>query len=136
MSEASVSTNSSAEEWGADDPMVSVKGVHTTVLGGRPIWTLALHQLLMESNHRAYLEHRLAQVDFIALPLKLRSAGAHFLKDVREGHDVDWANRRVKPNQADRVLAALGLLHMRVKCVIFKVGGDYDTKVSGVSDQQ
>ena len=101
------------------------------VLGGRPVWPWALHQLLTASNRRAYLERCLAQVDFIALPLEPRSAGARFIEDVREGHDVDWANSRVTPDQADCILAALGLLHMRVKCVIFDIGGDYDAEVSG-----
>ena len=76
MLEASVSTNSSPEEWGTDDPVVSVEGVHTTVLGGWPVWPLALHQLLMARDHQVYLEHRLAQVDFIATPLEPQSAGA------------------------------------------------------------
>ena len=89
MLEASVSTNSSVEEWGADDPVVSVEGVHTTVLGGRPVWPLALHQLVIARDHRAYLEHCLAWVDFIALPLEPRSVGAQFFEGVREWHDVD-----------------------------------------------
>ncbi len=59
----------SASVWGADDPLVSVGGVHTTVLGGRPVWPLVLHQLLMAGDRRAYLEWRLAQADFTALPL-------------------------------------------------------------------
>ncbi len=50
------------------------------------------------------------------------------------GAYVDWANSRVTPDQADRILAALGLLHMRVKCVIFVIEGDYDTEVSGACD--
>jgi hypothetical protein len=34
-------------------------------------------------------------------------------------------------DEADRVLAALGLLHMRVKCVIpEEMGGDYQPAVS------
>ena len=70
----------------------------------------------------------------MALPVEPRSAGARFLKDVREGHDVDWVNSRITPDQADHVLAALGLLHMRVKCVIFVIEGDYDTEVSGVCE--
>ena len=124
----------SASAWGADDPLVSVGGVHTMVLGGRSIWLWALHQLLTASNCRAHLERRLAGINFMALPVEPRSAGARFLKDVREGHDVDWANSRVTPDQADCVLAALGLLHMRVKCVIFGIEGDYDTEVSGACD--
>ena len=131
MSEASVSTNSSAEEWGEDDPVVNVEGVHTTVLRGLPVWPLVLHHLVMVSNCRVYLEHCLVQVDFVALPLEPRLVGAQFL---REGCDVDWANCRIMPDQADRILAALGLLYMMVKCMIFNDGGDYDTKVSGASD--
>ena len=129
-----MSTNSSMSAWDADDPLVSVRGVRTTVLGGWPVWPWALHQLLMASNRRAHLERRLAGIDFMALPVEPRSAGAQFLKDVREGHNVLWANSRVTPDQADRVLAALGLLHMRVKCVIFCIEGDYDTEVSGACD--
>ena len=129
-----MSTSSSASVWGADDPLVSVGGVRTMVLGGRPVWLWALHQLLTADDRRAYLERRLVQLDFTALPLGTQSVGAQFLEDVREGHDVDWANSRVTPDQADRILAALGLLHMRVKCVIFDIEGDYDTEVSGACD--
>ena len=129
-----MSTNSSASAWGADDPLVSVGGVHTTVLGGRPVWPWALHQLLTASNHRVHLEHRLAGINFMALPVEPGSAGARFLKDVREEHDVDWANSRFTPDQTNCILAALGLLHMRVKCVIFVIEGVYDTEVSGACD--
>ena len=129
-----MSMNLSASAWGADDPLVSVWGVRTTVLGGHPVWPWALHQMSTATNRRAHLERRLAGIDFMALPVEPRSAGARFLKDVREGHDVDWANSRVTPDQADCVLAALGLLHMRVKCVIFDIEGDYDTEVSGACD--
>ncbi len=129
-----MSTNSSASAWGADDPLVSVWGVRTTVLSGRPVWPWVLHQLLTASNHWAHLERRLAEINFMALQVEPRSAGAWFLKDVREGHDVDWANSRVTPDQADRILAALGLLHKRVKCVIFHIEGDYDTEVSSACD--
>ena len=100
MSEASVSTNSSAEEWGADDIVVSVEGVHTMVLGNWPVWLLVLHLLVTVSNCRVYLEHFLVQVDFIALPLEPQSAGARFLEDVREGRDVDGPitmSRRTRP---------------------------------------
>ena len=84
-----MSTNSSTSAWGSDDPLVSVGGVPTTVLGGRPVWPWALHQLLTASNPRVHLERRLAGINFMALPVEPRSAGAWFLKDVREGHDVD-----------------------------------------------
>ena len=103
-----MSTNLSASAWGADDPLVSVWGVRTTVLGGCSIWPWALHQLLTVSNRQAHLERRLAGINFMALPVEPWSAGARFLKDVREGHDVDWANSHVTPDQANRVLAALG----------------------------
>ena len=129
-----MSTNSSASAWGADDPLVSVGDVCTTVLGGWPVWPWALHQLLMVSNRWAHLEHCLAGIDFMALPVEPQSVGARFLNDVREGHNVDWADSSVTPDQADRILAALGLLHMRVKCVIFCIEGDYDTEVSGACD--
>ena len=72
----------------------------------------------------------------MAMPLEPRSAGAQFLEDVRQGRDVDWVNGHITPDQADCVLAALGLLHMRVKCVIFDIEGDYDTEVSGACDWQ
>ena len=128
MSESSMSVQSSASEWGADDPLVSVKGVHITVLGGYSVWPLALHWLLTAGNRRVYLERRLAHVDFTALPLEPRSAGARFLDDVRAGYE-DWDNSLVTPDEADRVLAALGLLHMMVKCAIFDVGGKYEIEV-------
>ena len=71
MLEASVSTNSSTEEWGANDPVVRVEGMHTMVLGGLPVWPLVLHQLVTARDCWAYLEHCLAQVDFIAMPLEM-----------------------------------------------------------------
>ena len=116
--------------------MVNVEGVRTTVLGGRPVWPWALHQLLMADDRRAYLESRLAKGDFTALLLGPRSAGARFLEEVREGHDIDWANSRIPPDQADRVLAALGLLHMRVKCVVFDPNGEYENEVIGACCRQ
>ena len=56
MSESSMSTSSSVLAWGADDPLVSVGGVRTTGLGGRPVWPWALHRLLTADDCRAYLE--------------------------------------------------------------------------------
>ena len=49
--------------------------------------------------------------------------GAQFLEDVRNGQDVDWEQHGFMPDQADCLLAVLGLLHMRVKCMIFVMGG-------------
>jgi len=129
MSE-STCTDSSASGWGFDDPLVNVVGVHTTVLGGRPVWPLALQWLLTVNDRMAYLEHRMAQVDFTALPLEARTDGAYFVELVWGGHDADWGDRRIAPDQADRVLAALGLLHLRVKCVVNGSESDYDHVVS------
>ena len=43
----------------------------------------------------------------------------------------DWAWTTVEPEEADVVLAALGLLHNRMKCVILEeYGGDYLPEVS------
>ena len=128
MSESSMSVQSSASEWSADDPLVSVKGVHITVLGGYSVWPLALHWLLTAGDRRAYLERRLAHVDFTALPVEPRSAGARFLDNMRSGYE-DWDDSRVTPGETDRVLAALGLLHMMVKCAIFDVDGEYEVEV-------
>ena len=38
---------------GASEMVVGVEGVHMRVLGGRPVWPLVLHQLVMASNHQA-----------------------------------------------------------------------------------
>ncbi len=59
--------------------------------------------------------------------------GGRFLEGVLQGSDVNWANRCFPADEADCVLVALGLLHMRVKCLIPKeLGGDYKPKVSAV----
>ena len=43
----------------------------------------------------------------------------------------DWASARVSAAEADCVLAALGLLHMKVQCVIpEELGGEYEPAVS------
>ena len=49
------------------------------------------------------------------------------------GRAVDWTGATVEREEADAVLAALGLLHNRVKCVIpEEYGGDYQPEVSSV----
>ena len=108
MSDALVSTNLSAEEWRADDPKVGVEGVHTMVLGGWPMWPLVLHQLVTASA--GILGTALGMGGLYCLLLELWLAGAQFLQDVREGRNVDWANHCITPDQANCVLAALGLL--------------------------
>lgn len=62
--------------------------------------------------------------------------GARFLKDVREGRMVDWADRRILLDQANHVLAALGLLHMQVKVMVDHNNDEYGTEISeGVTGQ-
>ena len=60
-----------------------------------------------------------------------RTAGAYVLNCVLRGEAVDWATRDVPPCEVDRVLAALGLYHVRVRCVIpEELGGQYERAVS------
>ena len=70
-----MSTNLFASAWGADDPLVSVRSVRTTVHGGWPVWPWALHQLLTASNRRAHLERHLAGINVMALPVDPRQQG-------------------------------------------------------------
>ena len=73
----------------------------------------------------------MAGVDFVPGRMGAGTAGAVFLERVLRGEAVDWSTRGLPPDEADRVLAALGLLHVRVKCVIpEELGGWYETKVS------
>ena len=58
--------------------------------------------------------------------------GGWFLEDVVSGCDLGWASCRVLLEQANCMLATLGLLHMWVKWVIpEELGGNYVPKVSG-----
>ncbi len=128
----SVSTNDSG--WGLGDPGMGMTGVHLRVLGGRLVWPLAFHELAAASDRRSHVEQRMAGADFEPGQLGPRSAGAVFLDRVLRGEAVDWSMRGVPPGEADCVLAALGLLHVRVKCVIpEELGGWYETKVSPVA---
>ena len=112
---------------------MGMEGVHMTVFSGRPVWPLALYKLVMVSDHRAYLEVHMGRMDFVPMPLEPRSAGSRFLEDMRERPIVDWADRRVPPDQADRVLTALGLPYVQVKVVIDHNKDEYDAKVSEVT---
>ncbi len=128
-SESSLST--AASGWGLCDPGMGLTGVHLRVLGGRPVWPLAFHELAAASDRRVHVEQRMAGVDFVPDRLGPRTAGALFLERVLRGEAVDWATRDVPPGEVDCVLAALGLLHVRVKCVIPEgYGGCYETEVS------
>ena len=69
--------------------------------------------------------------DFVAVPVGPRTMGGQFLEEVLQGWAVDWANCHVSTGEVDCMLMALGLLHMRVKCVIAEeLGGDYEPAVS------
>ena len=52
---------------GVGDPWLGVTGVHTTVLGGQPVWLLTLHQLLVAEDCRVFLDRPLEGVDFSAV---------------------------------------------------------------------
>ena len=64
------STNWANDDWGANDPGVVVEGVHMMVFGGRPVWPLALYQLMTAHDQMAYLEWCMGQADFVILPLE------------------------------------------------------------------
>ena len=67
---------------------------------------------------------------FLPLPLRTGSGGWCFFNEVKRGYKINWSNHRMPPEQDDCVLAALGMLHMGVKCVIpEELGGDYKDKV-------
>jgi hypothetical protein len=105
---------------GGVDSKVRLTGVHLKVLGGRPVWPLAFHELVVASDWRAFMEQRLEWRDFSPMPLRLRSFGARHLKELLLGYCDEWGPVRMPADEADCVLAALGLLHMRVKCVILE----------------
>ena len=96
---ASVST--AASGWGGGDPGLGMTGVHLRVLGGRSVWPLTFHELMVGQ--------RLAGADFTPEPLGPRTAGAYLLNRVLRGDAVDWTTRDVPPGEVDCVLAALGL---------------------------
>ena len=55
----------------------------------------------------------------------------HFLVGVLQGWEVEWSFSCMLAGEADCLLVALGLLHMRVKCVIpEELGGHYKPEVS------
>ena len=67
------------------------------------------------------------------VPLMPRSGGGQFLGEVTRGYEVDWSDCCMLPDQADCVLVMLGLLHMRVKCMIpEELGGNYMPEMSGM----
>jgi len=126
------STRTSASGWGVDDDEVKWTGVHLRVLGGRPVWPLAFHLFMTAGDRREFVEQRMEAVDFVPARYAPRSAVARRLEEILEG-DCDWVDShpQLSVSEADCVLASLGLLHMRVKCVIpEELGGDYEPAVS------
>jgi hypothetical protein len=112
---------------------MGMTGVHLRVLGGRSVWPLVFHELMAADDRREFVGQRLARADFTPNPLGPRTAGAGFLNRVLRGDAVDWTTRNVLLGEADRMLALLGLYHVRVRCVIpEELGGHYECKVSVV----
>jgi hypothetical protein len=105
-------------------------GVHLRVLRGCPVWPLAFNQFVMAGDRRAFVVRRLECCHFVPAWYRSGSAVARLLEEILAGHS-DWESAWVSAAEADCVLAALGLLHMRVKCVIpEELGGDYEPAVS------
>ena len=101
---------------GALVPSAVAVGITSVGDNGRPAW---------------FVEWHLDGSDSSAMPVGPQTMGGRFLEDVLWGCAVDWADCCVLAREADCVLVALGLLHMRVKCVIPKeLGGNYEPKVS------
>jgi hypothetical protein len=97
------------------------------------VWPLAFHELMAADDQRKFVGQRLAGADFTPDPLGPRTAGACFLNRVLCGEVVDWTTRDVPPGEVDRMLVALGLYHVRVRCVIpEELGGHYEREVSVV----
>jgi hypothetical protein len=110
---------------------VRLTGVHLRVLGGRPVWPLAYHQFVTARYRHAFGEQQLEWLDFLPVPFRSGSVGARLLDEPLAGYCDEWGSARVPAVEADCVLAALGLLHMRVRCVIpEELGGYYEPAVS------
>jgi hypothetical protein len=129
-SEASTaSTRTSASGWGVEDDEVGWTGVHLRVLGGRPVWPLAFNLFVMAVDCRAFVARCMECCDFVPAWCRSGSAVARLVEEILAGRS-DWASARVSAAEADCVLAALGLLHMKVKCVIpEELGGEYEPAV-------
>ena len=76
---------------GEEDPEVRVMGVHLRVLGGRPVWPLAFHQLVAARDWCAFVEQRLVEGrDFLPVPLEPRSLDARHLEELLAGYWDQW----------------------------------------------
>jgi hypothetical protein len=116
---------------------MGMTGVHLSVLGAQSVWPLAFHELMVAGDHREFVGQRVAAADFMPKPLGPRMARAYFLNRVLWGDEVDWTTQDVPPGKVDRVLAALGLYHVQVRCMIpEELGGHYDREVSVVDRRE
>ena len=107
--------------------------MHLRVLGGWSVWPLAFHKLMVAGDRREFVGRQLAKADFTPKPLGPRMVGAYFLNRVLWGDAMDWTTRNVLPGKVDHVLAALGLYHVRVQCVIPEdLGSHYEHEVSAI----
>ena len=114
-----------------EDPEVSLTGVHLRVLRGRPVWPLAFHQLVMARYQRTFVEQCLEGRDFSPVPLGPCSFSACHLEELLAGYCEEWGSVQMPVEETDCVLVVLGLLHMKVKCVIpEELGGNYQPAVS------
>ena len=105
--------------------------MHLRVLGGRPVWPLEFHQFVTARDRPAFVGQRVEFRDFLPVPVRPGSAGARLQEDLLSGYHDGWGTTRATAVEVDCVLAALGLLHMKVKCVIpEELGGDYEPEVS------
>ena len=106
-------------------------GAQVRVLGGCQVWLLAFHQFVMVRDQRAFAELRLEGRNFLPVLLGPQSLAALHLGEFLAGCCDKWGCVWMPAGEADCLLAALGLLHMRVKCVIpEELGGDYQPAVS------
>ena len=97
------------------------------------MWPVAFYQLMAAENPRAHVVGLMVLADYTPTPLAPRMGGARFYDDVVCRCMVDWTGTTVGCKEADAVLAALGLLHNWVKCVIpEEYRGDYQPEVSSI----
>ena len=71
---------------------MNAMGMHLMMFVGRPVWPLALHQLVMAVDCGEFLESCLEWADFSAVPLRPGLGGGQFLREVTRGYEVDWSD--------------------------------------------
>ena len=95
------------------------------------MWPLAFHQFVTARDRAAFVERQLEFCDFLPVTVRPGSASARLQEELLSGYPDGWGTTRATAVEVDCVLAALGLLHMKVKCVIpEELGGDYKPEVS------